>query len=86
MDIEVIIGIAAVFVSGTAIGSAATLFVQWASRKLAAPFNSARALEEGEAGMLRRDVALLTQAVKDLQDRSEFQERLLEGKPTSQVK
>ena len=79
MGPEVAIGILAVFISGGALGVGTTLFCQWAHRKLTWNPYRPGALEDPERSMLRSDLADLSRTVGDLQDRMEFQERLLSG-------
>ena len=77
MDIEVLIGISAVFVSGTGIGVGVTLFTQWAHRKLTWHPPERPPLHEHQLSSLQGEVDDLTKAVLDLNQRVEFQERLI---------
>jgi hypothetical protein len=76
MDVEVIIGIAAVFASGTGLGVGATLFTQWVHRKLTWQPPSQPQIPPAEVLALRGDLDDLTRAVVNLNERVEFQERL----------
>ena len=76
MDVEVIIGVAAVFASGTGLGVGATLFTQWVHRKLTWPPPSQPQIPQAEIFALKGDVEDLTRAVVNLNERVEFQERL----------
>jgi hypothetical protein len=79
MELEVLIGILAVFISGGALGIGTTLFCQWTNRKLSwKPYHDP-SLERPEVAMLRSDVADLSRTVLDLNARVEFQEQLLAG-------
>ena len=79
MDPEVVIGIAAVFVSGGALGVGVTLFGQWVHGKLSWKAYTPQMLESQDVALLRGDVADLNRTVDDLKDRLEFQEKLLAG-------
>jgi hypothetical protein len=79
MEIEVLVGIIAVFISGGGVGVGATLFTQWVHKKLTwRPPEQPRIQAEQMSG-LQNDVDDLTKAVLDLNQRMEFQERLISG-------
>lgn len=79
MDPEIWIGVAAVFVSGGAIGSAGTLLTQWLLRKLDAPPSRRVDLEQAERDALRAEVAELHRHIRNMDARLDFTERLLDG-------
>lgn len=85
MGPEFWVGLAAVFVSGGAVGAAGTLLSQWVLRKLSGPPRAAGRLDDPEVATLRADVADLARQVRNLDDRLDFQEQLLGGaSPTTQ--
>lgn len=94
MEMEVIIGVAAVFISGAGVGVGVTVFTQWAIRKLTwhptqgqqLPPPQGQQLPPPHASGLRREVEDLTRAVLDLNERMEFQERLSAGSIESKAK
>jgi len=78
MGPEIWVGIAAVFVSGGAIGAAGTLLAQWLVRNLGRP--SARLeVARAEREMLRAELAELHRHVRNMDARLDFTERLLDG-------
>ena len=77
MDIEVLIGVLGVFTSGIGIGAGATLFTQWAHKKLTWHPPERPLLHEQQLTGLQGEVDDLTKAVLDLNQRVEFQERLI---------
>ncbi len=79
MEPEVVIGIVGVFVSGGAVGVAVTLLGQWAHRSLFWKPPRERSFADREVELLRGEVADLTRAVLDLDQRLEFQEKLISG-------
>ena len=80
MDPQIWIAIAAVFVSGGAIGSAGTLLTQWILRKLDAPPAAGRgSLDVVERDALRAEVAELHKQLRNMDARLDFTERLLDG-------
>jgi hypothetical protein len=80
MGPEFWIGLAAVFVSGGAVGAAGTLLSQWLLRKLGTdPPGPGRSLEEREVAALRAEVAEMTLQLQNLDARLDFQEQLLGG-------
>lgn len=79
MGPEIWVGIAAVFVSGGAIGSAGTLLAQWLLKKVdAGPFPQQN-LEAAERDALRSEVADLHKHLRNMDARLDFTERLLDG-------
>lgn len=83
MDPEIWVLIAAVFVSGGAIGSTGTLLAQWLIRKLA-PGGQPGVLPADDRGRLRAEVAELHRHLENMDARLDFTERLLDGAlPTS---
>lgn len=79
MGPEVWVGIAAVFVSGGAIGSAGTLLAQWLIRKMDEEPEPQRAFEAVEREALRAEVAELHRHLRNMDARLDFTERLLDG-------
>jgi hypothetical protein len=79
MGPEVWVGIAAVFISGGAIGSAGTLLAQWLLRKLEDGPAPQRTLEAVERDALRSEVAELHKHIRNMDARLHFTERLLDG-------
>ena len=79
MGPEVWVGIAAVFVAGGAIGSVGTLLAQWVVRKLGDEGKARPSLDEREVGLLRAEVSDLTRQVQNMDQRLDFQEKLLGG-------
>ena len=79
MGPEVWLGIAAVFISGGAIGSAGTLLAQWILRKVDAAPAPQRTLDAVERDALRDEVAELHRHLRNMDARLDFTERLLDG-------
>lgn len=80
MGPEIWIGIAAVFVSGGAIGSAGTLLAQWLIRRIEVGTPSGRAeLDAAEREALRAELAELHRHLRNMDARLDFTERLLDG-------
>jgi hypothetical protein len=79
MGPEMWVGVAAVFVSGGAIGSAGTLLAQWLLRKVNEPVPQQRSLEAAERDALRAEVAELHRHFRNMDARLDFTERLLDG-------
>jgi len=79
MTPEILFGLAAVFVSGGAIGSAGTLLAQWLFRKVDGQPARGPSLGSADAELLREDVAELGRHVRNLDARLDFTERLLDG-------
>jgi hypothetical protein len=85
MGPEFWVGLAAVFVSGGAIGAAGTLLSQWLVRKLSDPGPGSTGRELRETDLLRGEVADLSRQIQNLDARLDFQEQLLGGStPTTQ--
>jgi len=79
MGPELWVGLAAVFVSGGAIGAAGTLLSQWLIRKMGNDQAPPRVGNDREVALLRAEVADLGRQVRNLDDRLDFQEKLLGG-------
>lgn len=79
MGPEFWIGLAAVFVSGGAIGAAGTLLSQWLIRKLGSDAHAAQTPGARDLALLRADVSELVRQVHNLDARLDFQEQLLGG-------
>lgn len=79
MEIEVLVGVIAVFISGGGVGVGATLFTQWVHKKLTWHPPEQPHLQAHEMSGLQGEVDDLTKAVLDLNQRMEFQERLISG-------
>lgn len=79
MGPELWVGIAAVFVSGGAIGSAGTLLAQWILGKVDGASTPRSELESAERDLLRGEVDELTRHVRNLDARLDFTEQLLGG-------
>lgn len=83
MGPEIWVGIAAVFVSGGAIGAAGTLMAQWVVRKIGGdvggPVSPPPSLGSREVELLRMEVSDLVRQVQNMDARLEFQEQLLGG-------
>ncbi len=79
MGPELWIGVAAVFISGGAIGSAGTLLAQWLLKKVDSPQDPQRDLEAAERDALRGEVADLHRHLRNMDARLDFTERLLDG-------
>jgi hypothetical protein len=79
MGPEIWVGIAAVFVSGGAIGSAGTLLAQWLLKKVNMGPAPQQNLEAAERGALRSEVAELHKHLRNMDARLDFTERLLDG-------
>lgn len=78
MGPEIWVGVAAVFISGGAIGSAGTLLAQWLLRKVdTAP--GPRHIESAERDALRGELADLHRHLRNMDARLDFTERLLDG-------
>ena len=78
MDPEIVIGIAAVFVSGGAIGSVGTLLAQWLIKKVDEPGPRER-VDAVERDALRAELAELHRHLRNMDARLDFTERLLDG-------
>lgn len=79
MGPEFWIGLAAVFVSGGAVGAAGTLLSQWIIRKLGSDDPPPAPLGNREVAFLRAEVSDLARQLRNLDDRLDFQEKLLGG-------
>lgn len=79
MGPEFWIGLAAVFVSGGAVGAAGTLLSQWIIRKLGGDDPPPAPLGNREVALLRVEVSDLARQMRNLDDRLDFQEKLLGG-------
>lgn len=79
MGPEIWVTIAAVFISGGAIGSAGTLLAQWLLKKLEAAPPPVRSLEAAERRALRSEVAELHKHLRNMDARLDFTEKLLDG-------
>lgn len=81
MGPELWVGIAALFVSGGAIGSAGTLLAQWVLRKIDGEGSPRRTFEAAEMDVLRDEVAEMGRHLRNLDGRLDFTEQLLGGAP-----
>ena len=80
MEPEIIIGIAAVFVSGGAIGSLATLATGWVFKQMRGERAAGtQTLADPEVELLRNDVAEMSHRLRQLDYRLEFTEQLIGG-------
>ncbi|MDA0329440.1 MAG: hypothetical protein O2958_10580 [Gemmatimonadetes bacterium] len=79
MGPEIWIAMAAVFVSGGAIGSAGTFLAQWILKKLDTGPAPQRNLDAVERDALRSEVAELHRHLRNMDARLDFTERLLDG-------
>lgn len=79
MGPEIWVGLAALFVSGAAIGAAGVLLAQWLGRKLGSGEALPRTGSDREIELLRNEVSDLSRQVQNLDARLDFQEQLLGG-------
>ena len=79
MDPEVWIGIAAVFVSGGAVGTAGTLMAVWLLGKIGTNEPPRRMPAPADLDLLRGDVSEMDRRLRNIDARLEFQEQLLAG-------
>ncbi len=79
MEVEVWIAVAAVFVSGGAIGTAGTLLAQWVLRGFAIQPQDSDPLAAAEVTRLRNELRFLMRQVRNMDERLDFQEQLLGG-------
>lgn len=79
MGPEIWVTIAAVFVSGGAIGSAGTLLAQWLLRKVDLGPVTKPELDIEERRILRGEVAELHKHLRNMDARLDFTEQLLDG-------
>lgn len=91
MGPEFWVGIAAVFVSGGALGAGGALLTQWMIRKVSnEPDRSLRSADPRATELLRAEVADLNEQLASIHQRLDFTEQLLEGaiplsRPTPRV-
>ena len=79
MGPEVVIVIAAAFISGGAIGSAGTLLAQWIVKGMGSGSEPPRRALDPERDILRHEVAELHKHLRNMDARLDFTERLLDG-------
>ena len=81
MDLEVLIGIIAVFVAGGGVGAAGTLMTQWVLRKIDGPSHPPphKTVDRAEVDLLRSEVAEMNRHLYNLDTRLDFAEQLLGG-------
>ncbi len=79
MGPEVVIVIAAAFISGGAIGSAGTLLAQWILKGVGSGSEPPRRALDPERDILRHEVAELHKHLRNMDARLDFTERLLDG-------
>jgi hypothetical protein len=80
MGPEFWVGIAAVFVSGGALGAGGALLTQWMIRKVHdEPERTLRSANPRETELLRAEVASLNEQLGSIAQRLDFTEQLLEG-------
>lgn len=79
MSPELWVGLVVVFVSGGAIGSAGILLAQWLVKKVEDPTSPRQALDSAELDVLRLEVADIGRHLRNLDERLDFTERLLDG-------
>ncbi|MBT8487409.1 MAG: hypothetical protein HKN72_14745 [Gemmatimonadetes bacterium] len=79
MGPEVVIVIAAAFISGGAIGSAGTLLAQWILKGVGSGTEPPRRAIDPERSILREEVAELHKHLRNMDARLDFTERLLDG-------
>ena len=79
MDPEIWVGIAAVFVSGGALGAGGVLLAQWLARKLGSADALSPSAGDREIELLRGEVSDLSHQLRNLDARLDFQEQLLGG-------
>lgn len=79
MGPEVVIVIAAAFISGGAIGSAGTLLAQWILKGVGSGTGPPRRAIDPERDILREEVAELHKHLRNMDARLDFTERLLDG-------
>ncbi len=79
MGPEVVIVIAAAFISGGAIGSAGTLLAQWILKGVGSGTVPPRRAIDPERDILREEVAELHKHLRNMDARLDFTERLLDG-------
>lgn len=80
MGPEFWVGLAAVFVSGGAVGAAGVLLSQWLVRKLGSDAGAVTSpIDARELRMLQAEMADMTLRLQNLDARLDFQEQLLGG-------
>ncbi len=80
MGPEFWVGVAAVFVSGGALGAGGALMTQWMIRKVnGEPDRSMRPADPRSTELLRAEVADLNEQLASIDQRLDFTEQLLEG-------
>lgn len=79
MSPELWVTLAAVLVSGGAVGSAGTLLAQWLLRRLDTAPTGDAGLATSEVTRLRAEVVDLSRHVHNLETRLDFTEQLLDG-------
>jgi len=79
MGPEFWVGLAAVFVSGAALGAGGVLLAQWLAGKLGGSQALPRSAGDREVELLRSEVSDLSRQVQNLDARLDFQEQLLGG-------
>jgi len=79
MDPEIWVGIAAVFVSGGALGAGGVLLAQWLARKLGSADALPPSADDRQIELLRGEVSDLSCQLRNLDARLDFQEQLLGG-------
>ena len=79
MGPELWVGVAAVLISGGAIGAAGTLLAQWIIRKVDGSGPPRDALDAAGMDVLRSEVATIVRHVRNMDARLDFTEQLLGG-------
>ena len=79
MQPEILVALAAVFVSGGAVGTAGTLLTQWLLRRFDGVSVNERGVDGSEADALRAELGEMARYLRNLDARLDFTERLLDG-------
>lgn len=79
MQPEILVALAAVFVSGGAVGTAGTLLTQWLLRRFDGVSTRDREVGGSEAEALRAELTEMARYLRNLDARLDFTERLLDG-------
>ena len=79
MSPEEWVAVAAVFMSGGALGTAGTLLAQWVVRRIAPPPAPPGAASQNEFVMLREDVGRIARHLRAVDQRLDLTEQLLGG-------
>jgi hypothetical protein len=79
MGPEIWVALAAVFVSGGAIGTAGTLLTQWLVRRFDGAPRAPDGLETSDVEALRGELSEMGRYLRNLDARLDFTERLLDG-------